>query len=346
MLAFTSPLPLARTGFVGHNACHGSSPAGVRVPASKAAVAHACLVGDSIVRRARADLLKVAAFMQSDAAKGAAIGLIAAAALGVMVQPAEALTRSDIDQLTYSQVKGTGLANRCPEVEGQKGMIKLESGKKYRIVDLCLEPKSFQVEEELQGKRKGDVRKAFVDTKLMTRATYTLTGIEGALKAGGNELVFEEEDGIDYAATTVQLPGGERVPFLFTVKNLIAKASGPNITTATEFGGDFKVPSYRTGLFLDPKGRGGTTGYDMAVGLPAMEADGAAGQDELFKETNKVFETTDGSIEMAVNRVDPGSGEMAGVFVSEQLSDTDMGSKAPKKVLLKGIFYGRVEEQG
>ncbi|CAN1225055.1 Oxygen-evolving enhancer protein 1, chloroplastic (Fragments) [Linum grandiflorum] len=39
-------------------------------------------------------------------------------------------------------------------------------------------------------------------------------------------------DGIDYAAVTVQLPGGERVPFLFTVK-------------------------------------GGSQGYDNAVALPA-----------------------------------------------------------------------------
>ncbi|KAI0562755.1 Plastid oxygen-evolving enhancer 1 [Gracilaria domingensis] len=178
----------------------------------------------------------------------------------------------------------------------------------------------------------------------MTRATYTLTGIEGPLSVSGDGLLFEEKDGIDYAATTVQLPGGERVPFLFTVKNLVAKADGKDITTATEFGGDFKVPSYRTGLFLDPKGRGGVTGYDMAVALPAMEADGGDGQDELFKETNKVFQVTDGAIEMAVQKIDPSSGEMAGVFVSEQLSDTDMGAKAPKKVLLKGIFYGRVEE--
>ena len=29
-----------------------------------------------------------------------------------------------------------------------------------------------------------------------------------------------EEDGLDYAAVTVQLAGGERVPFLFTVKEL------------------------------------------------------------------------------------------------------------------------------
>merc|ERR1712118_263312 len=58
-----------------------------------------------------------------------------------------------------------------------------------------------------------------VNTKVTTRQTYTLTGIEGTLASEGGKLTFREQDGIDYAASTVQLPGGERVPFLFTVKN-------------------------------------------------------------------------------------------------------------------------------
>lgn len=288
------------------------------------------------------DAEKVASALRSAPVQGAALGLIAATAL-MTPHPVNALTKADIDQLTYSQVKGSGLANRCPEVEGAKGAIKLDSGKSYKIVDLCLEPKTFLVEEEVSSKR-GEVKKSFVDTKLMTRATYTLTGIEGPLSVTDSGLKFEEKDGIDYAATTVQLPGGERVPFLFTVKNLVATSETKDISTGTEFGGEFVVPSYRTGLFLDPKGRGGVTGYDMAVALPAMEADGGEGQDEIFKETNKIFQVTDGAIEMAVQKIDPSAGEMAGVFVSEQLSDTDMGAKAPKKVLLKGVFYGRVEE--
>ena len=37
-------------------------------------------------------------------------------------------------------------------------------------------------------------------------------------------------------------------------------------------------------------------------------------------------------MEMAVNKVDGATGEFSGVFVSEQLSDTDMGAKVPKKV--------------
>lgn len=298
-------------------------------------------LGDYLVRRSQEDVAKVAAALPSVAT----VAAVAAAVALVAAPSAQALTRQDIASLTYEQVKGTGLANRCPEVDAAKGAIKLSPGTSYKLVDLCLEPKSFQVEEEVSSKRSGEVKKSFVDTKLMTRATYTLTGIEGKLYSDGTSVTFEETGGIDYAATTVQLPGGERVPFLFTVKALKAVAGGGDITTATEFGGDFKVPSYRSGLFLDPKGRGGTTGYDMAVGLPAMQADGNEGQDELAKETNKIFQVTDGEIEMAVNKIDPASGEIAGVFVSEQLSDTDMGAKAPKKILLKGVFYARVEEQ-
>ena len=44
-----------------------------------------------------------------------------------------------------------------------------------------------------------------------------------------------------------QVPGGERVPFLFTIKEL--QASGD----LAKFGGTFKVPSYRGSSFLDPK---------------------------------------------------------------------------------------------
>jgi photosystem II oxygen-evolving enhancer protein 1 len=148
--------------------------------------------------------------------------------------------------------------------------------------------------------------------------------------------------GIDYAATTVQLPGGERVPFLFTVKDLVAKGNGPAFKPGFQMGGTFKTPSYRTGLFLDPKGRGGTTGYDMAVALPGLQS-GEEGDDDLFKENNKTFDVTDGKIEFEVNKVNTEEQEIGGVFVATQLSDTDMGSKVPKKVLTKGIFYARVD---
>ena len=252
-----------------------------------------------------------------------------------------AVAGGQIASLTYEQIKGTGLANTCPKVEGG-GDQKLDvgGGKKYRIQEFCLEPTSFQVLEEKLTKN-GLVTEA-VDTKVTTRQTYVLTGIEGDLVSDGGKLAFIEQDGIDYAATTVQLPGGERVPFLFTVKNLVAKtdtAAADGITTKTKFAGGFKVPSYRTGLFLDPKGRGTTTGYDQAVALPALQA---GGDESLFKENNKKFDVGRGSIELKVTSVNAELGEFGGVFVQKQPSDTDLGSKVPKELLLKGQFFGTV----
>lgn len=263
---------------------------------------------------------------------------VAVGALGfaLATSPANALTKSQVNELSYLQVKGTGLANRCPEVIGE-GTITPKSGQK--LVDMCIEPKAWAVEEEV-GKA-GKTEKKFVNSKVMTRQTYTLDGIEGRIDNGGT-IVFTEQEGIDYAPTTVQLPGGERVPFLFTVKDLVAKGNGNSFKPGFQMGGDFNTPSYRTGLFLDPKGRGGTTGYDMAVALPGLQS-GEEGDDELFNENNKVFDVTTGRIEMEVNKVNVEEQEIGGVFVATQLSDTDMGSKTPKKVLTKGIFYARVE---
>mmetsp|Transcript_46785 Transcript_46785/g.70682 ORF Transcript_46785/g.70682 Transcript_46785/m.70682 type:complete len:210 (+) Transcript_46785:619-1248(+) len=208
------------------------------------------------------------------------------------------------------------------------------------LVDMCIEPKAWAVEEEI-GKG-GKTEKKFVNSKVMTRQTYTLDGIEGVLTTDGGKIVFTEQEGIDYAPTTVQMPGGERVPFLFTVKDLKATGNAGAFKPGFQMGGDFNVPSYRTGLFLDPKGRGGTTGYDMAVALPGLQS-GEEGDDELFKENNKVFEVTQGRIEMEVNKVNADESEIGGVFVATQLGDTDMGSKVPKKILTKGIFYARVD---
>jgi len=268
-----------------------------------------------------------------------AAGILAAGVsfAGPAVLSANAITSEVRNQLSYEQVKGTGLANRCNEVVGKDSISVPGSG--YSLVDVCLEPKTWQVEEQVANK-KGDVSKQFVNTKLMTRQTYTLDGISGKL-SGGSGITFTEEDGIDYAPTTVQLPGGERVPFLFTVKELVAKGNGGAFKPGYEFGGTFKVPSYRTGLFLDPKGRGMTTGYDQAQALAASQT-GTDSQGELEGEINKVFDVFDGTIEFAVSQVNAAEGEIGGVFVSSQASDTDLGSKTPKKVLSKGIFYGRV----
>lgn len=260
---------------------------------------------------------------------GAALGL----ALGVLAPgAAKAITAEQFSQLTYAQVKGSGLANRCPTVISKGTSIPVKAGQK--IVNMCFEPKSFAVEFET------DKGKEFATTRLLTRQTYTLAFIEGSLDS--NPITFKEQDGMDFAPTTVKLPNGEYVPFLFTVKGLVASGQGTEFKPGFTWGGEFNVPSYRTGGFLDPKARGMYLGYDQAVALPALQADGKEGQEELFKETNKVFDEGKGAIEMEVNKVNADLGEIGGVFVSKQPSDTDMGAKAPKTILLKGIFYGKV----
>merc|ERR1712072_142108 len=185
----------------------------------------------------------------------------------------------------------------------------------YTFDKFCMEPTSFKVKEEAQVK--GDASK-YTETKLMTRLTYTLDDMSGSLKVSGDGKVsFLEEDGIDYAPTTVQLPGGERVAFLFTVKQLNANGSLDN------FAGEYNVPSYRGSSFLDPKGRGGSTGYDTAVALPARGDD-----EDLAKENTKNTSALKGTIVLSTAKVDPSTGELAGVFQSIQPSDTDLGSKA------------------
>jgi len=206
-----------------------------------------------------------------------------------------------------------------------------------------MEPTSFEVEEGVTQGKKGEVKYQWTPTRLMTRQTYTIDGVSGTMTASDGKIKFNEEDGIDYAATTVQLPGGARVPFLFSVKELKATSdNGDALKPGLQFGGSFKVPSYRTGLFLDPKGRGTTTGYDQAGALPGIQ-NGVDGDSFMFKENNKVFDVLKGDVEFAVSDVDMEAGEFGGVFVSQQPSDTDMGGKEPKQILLKGKFFGKIE---
>ena len=222
------------------------------------------------------------------AALGVIFGLVAA-------QPAKAITAEQFSQLTYAQVRGSGLANRCPTVESNGTEVPVKAGSK--MINVCFEPKSFAVEIDT------DNGKEFATTKLTTRQTYTLAFIEGNLDP--NPITFKEQDGMDFAATTVKLPDGEYVPFLFTVKELVAKGEGSSFKPGFTWGGEFSVPSYRTGGFLDPKARGMNLGYDQAVALPAMQADGKSGQEDIFKETNKVFDVGRGAIEMEVNKAGP-----------------------------------------
>merc|ERR1719387_1595520 len=96
-----------------------------------------------------------------------------------------ALSYDQLQGLTYLQVKGSGLANTCPVLEGGSTNLKdLPSGN-YAFDGFCMEPTSFKVKEE----------KDFVETKLMTRLTYTLDAMSGKMTVGGNgEVKFKEED--------------------------------------------------------------------------------------------------------------------------------------------------------
>lgn len=268
----------------------------------------------------------------TDAAKIAGFAL-ATSALVVSGAGAETkrLTFDEIQSKTYLEVKGTGTANQCPTIEGGVDGFAVKPGK-YNAKKFCLEPTSFTVKAEGVSKNSAP---DFQNTKLMTRLTYTLDEIEGPLEVSPDGTIkFEEKDGIDYAAVTVQLPGGERVPFLFTIKQLVASGKPES------FGGEFLVPSYRGSSFLDPKGRGGSTGYDNAVALPAG---GRGDEEELSKENVKNVAASKGKITLSVTSSKPDTGELIGVFESIQPSDTDLGAKVPKDVKIQGVWYAQLE---
>lgn len=252
-------------------------------------------------------------------------------------QPDEYVDKS---QLTYDQVVGTGLANKCPRLaSSRRGVIEVNANTPYKIKDMCLQPTEFFVKEEPSNKRR---EPEFVSGKLLTRSSSSLDQIVANLKfSEEGQFFFQEIDGIDFQPITVQLPGGEQIPFLFTVKGLTAQTEAglENINTSTDFEGEFKVPSYRGALFLDPRGRGLATGYDNAVGLRAKSDD-----DEFQRENQKRYEKGEGHISLQIEKVDGVTGEIAGTFESEQPSDTDLGAQDPEEVRVRGIFYGRVEE--
>jgi photosystem II oxygen-evolving enhancer protein 1 len=241
--------------------------------------------------------------------------------------------------LTYEDIRGTGLANNCPTIDDtSRGSIPLDPGKGYQLVDMCIQPTNFFVKEEPQNKRQ---EAEFVAGKIMTRATSSLDQIKGSLTLSEDRtLTFKEEDGIDFQAVTVKMPGGELVPLLFTIKELVASSQPgiQSITTSTDFAGEFKVPSYRGAVFLDPKGRGVASGYTSPNALQA-EAKNREGD----RKNTKRAQTFKGKINFEVAKVNSATGEIAGIFESEQPSDTDLGALDPKEVKIRGLFYGRIE---
>jgi photosystem II oxygen-evolving enhancer protein 1 len=243
--------------------------------------------------------------------------------------------------LTYDDIVNTGLANNCPQLpETARGSIALDREGSYILTDLCLQPTNYFVKEEPANKRQ---EAEFIPGKALTRYTSSLYQVSGNLSFDeNNALTFFEKDGIDFQAITVLLPGGEEVPFLFTIKGLVAKSQPgvSGISTSTDFKGIYNVPSYRGSSFLDPKGRGVTAGYDNAVALPASSDD-----QEFVKANVKQADTRvkAGEISLQISKVDGATGEVAGIFEAVQPSDTDLGAKEPVDVKVGGTFYGRIE---
>jgi photosystem II oxygen-evolving enhancer protein 1 len=269
----------------------------------------------------------------------ALIVTLLALCLGFLTACSEGPSSTSTEFLTYEQIRGTGLAVKCPVLaETSRGSIPIDGSQSYTIKELCIEPTQFIVKEEPVNKRQ---QAEYVAGKLLTRRTYSLDQIIGDLKINpDNSLTFVEKDGFDFQAIIVKLPGGESVPFLFTVKGLVAQTQPglTSINTSTDFEGSFRVPSYRGAAFLDPKGRGVTSGYDNAVALPAQSDD-----EELRRANVKQAEVLKGKISLQVAKVDNSTGEIAGTFESEQPSDTDLGAKEPEEVKVRGLFYARVE---
>jgi photosystem II oxygen-evolving enhancer protein 1 len=242
----------------------------------------------------------------------------------------------DKSQLTYDDIVNTGLANVCPEISSfTRGTIEVEPNSKYFVSDFCMEPQEYFVKEEPVNKRQ---KAEYVKGKVLTRQTTSLEQIRGSIAvAADGTLTFKEKDGIDFQPITVLLPGGEEVPFFFTVKNFTGTTE-PGFTainSSTDFVGNFNVPSYRGAGFLDPKARGLYTGYDNAVALPSAA--------DTFRTNKKETPLGKGTLSLQVTQVDGSTGEIAGIFESEQPSDTDLGAKEPLDVKVRGIFYGRVD---
>jgi photosystem II oxygen-evolving enhancer protein 1 len=247
---------------------------------------------------------------------------------------AKAVDRANV---TYEDIVNTGKANDCPTLpDSARGSISLDPSARYQLREICMHPSQVFVKGEPANKRQ---EAQFVAGKILTRYTSSLDQVYGDLSIDADKLTFKELGGIDFQPVTVLLPGGGEVPFTFTSKELVATADGAAISTSTDFEGSYRTPSYRTSNFLDPKGRGLTSGYSSAVGLVP-----AGDDEELIKENVKQYIEGRGTMSLSITKVDSSTGEFAGVFTAIQPSDTDMGGKQAVDVKISGELYGRLEK--
>ncbi|CAL1360104.1 unnamed protein product [Linum trigynum] len=128
--------------------------------------------------------------------------------------------------------------------------------------------------------------------------------LEGPFEVSPDGIVkFKEKDGIDYAVLTVQLPGSGRVPFLFTVKQLVA--SGKPESFSCEF--------------LVPRGD----------------------EEELAKENVKNAAASKGKITLSVTKSKSETGEVIGDFLEHSAVGHRFGCL--KDVRIQGVWYAQLD---
>ncbi|MEM1253441.1 MAG: photosystem II manganese-stabilizing polypeptide [Cyanobacteria bacterium P01_H01_bin.21] len=244
------------------------------------------------------------------------------------------------DSLSYDDIKGSGLANNCPQLSrSSRDAIAIDANQSYQLNGLCLQPETFLVKGSSMVKSQEN---DFVVSKPLTRESFSLDQVSGSLQVDSDgNIIFAEQGGFDFQPVTVQPPNGERVALLFTIKGLVAKNQDVSnkLTPTSRLVGTFQVPPYRTSNFIDPKGRGLSSGYDAAVGLP-IQAD----REDFSRQNSKSFEVGEGEISLQITQVNRKTGEIAGLFESNQPSDTDFGAKEPMDVKIQGQFYGRIDQ--
>jgi hypothetical protein len=92
-----------------------------------------------------------------------ALAAIFAAAIATP-DAAKALSKDTYNSLTYDQIKGTGLANKCPDATTASGNINL-GGKLSKFDELCMEPKEFFILETSTDK-KGNAKTEMIPGKV------------------------------------------------------------------------------------------------------------------------------------------------------------------------------------
>ncbi|PRW58503.1 33kDa oxygen evolving of photosystem II [Chlorella sorokiniana] len=234
-------------------------------------------------------------------------------------------TFDELQAKSYLEVKGTTLANQCPILgpDAKQGLGDVKAGS-FQLDRFCMEPTSIKV--KVPGSSE------FEPSTLLTRSTYSLDQMSGSVTVKGDGTVaLKETDGIDFSPVTVKIRGGEMVPFMFTVKNLNVEGKADGLS------GEFLVPSYRGATFMDPQGRGAASGWEYVKGLAA-----AGAQEELASENVKSAAASKGEAAFAIASADAATGEIAGVFVTRQLADDDLGAKDPATIEIEGIWYGQI----